>query len=85
MWRESVPQFRIRHIDGGEEVVTAARSAVDGSVTLFESPTGGTWKVIKQFPTVEVEGVQRRVVEASGMARWITERPKQVVASRSWV
>lgn len=80
-----MPQFKVRHIDGGEEVVTAARTAVDGSVTLFESPTGGTWKVIRQFPTIEVEGVQRRVVEASGMARWVTERPKQVVASRTWV
>jgi hypothetical protein len=79
-----VPQFKIRHIDGGEEVVTAARSAIDGPVTLFESPTGGSWKVVKQFPTVELEGVQRRVVEASGMARWVTERPKSVTASRTW-
>jgi hypothetical protein len=79
-----VPQFKIRHIDGGEEVVTAARSAVDGPITLFESPAGGSWQVVKQFPTVEVEGVQRRVVEASGMARWITDKPKHVTASRTW-
>lgn len=80
-----MPQFRIRHTDGGEEVVTAARAAVDGPVTLFESPAGGAWKVIRQVPTVELDGIQRRIVEASGMARWITEKPKRVTASRTWV
>lgn len=79
-----MPQFRIRHTDGGEHVVTAARAAVDGPVTIFESPTGGSWKVVHQIPTIEVMSVQRRVVESSGMARWITERPKEVIASRTW-
>jgi hypothetical protein len=80
----SLPQFKIRHTDGGEQVVTAARAAIDGLITIFESPSGGNWQVIHQVPTTEVEAVQRRVVEASGMARWITEKPKQVTSSRIW-
>lgn len=79
-----MPQFKIRHTNGGEQVVTAARAAVDGLTTIFESPIGGGWQVIHQVPTTEVQAVQRRVVEASGMARWITERPKQVTSSRTW-
>lgn len=79
-----MPQFKIRHADGGEQVVTAARAAVDGPVTIFENPTDGGWKVVHQIPTTVVESVQRRIVESSGMARWITERPKEVAVSRTW-
>ena len=79
-----MPQFKIRHTDGGEHVVTAARATVDGLITIFESPSGGSWQVVHQVPTTEVEAVQRRVVEASGKARWITEKPKQVTSSRTW-
>lgn len=79
-----MPQFKIRHTDGGEEVVTAARAADDGQLTTFESPSGAGWRVIHQVPTVEIDAVQRRVVEASGMARWITEKPKRIIASRTW-
>jgi hypothetical protein len=79
-----LPQFKIRHMNGGEEVVTAARAADDGQVTTFESPSGTGWRVIHQVPTMEVEAVQRRIVEASGMARWITEKPKRFTASRTW-
>lgn len=79
-----MPQFKIRHADGAEHVVTATRAAVDGPVTIFETPSGNTWRVIHQVPTVEVDSVQRRIVEYSGMTRWITETPKRVAASRSW-
>lgn len=79
-----MPQFKIHHTDGGERVVTAARVALDGPVTIFENPTSGSWQVVHQVPTEDVDTIQRRVVESSGMARWITERPKEVTASRTW-
>jgi hypothetical protein len=79
-----VPQYKIRHLDGGEKVVTAARAAVDGPITIFESPTGSGWKVVHQVPTEEVDLVQRRVIEGAGMARWVTEQPKRITASRIW-
>jgi hypothetical protein len=80
-----VPQFKIHRLDGDEKVVTAARAAVDGPITIFESPTGGSgWKVVHQVPTDEVDLVQRRVIEGAGMARWVTEQPKRITASRVW-
>jgi hypothetical protein len=79
-----VPQFKIRRLGGAEEVVTAARVAVDGPITLFESPSGGSWKVVHQVPTGEIDSVQRRVIEGAGMARWVIERPKRITASRVW-
>lgn len=80
-----MPQFRIHLIDGDEEIVTASRATVDGPVTVFESPSGGsTWKVVRQVPTAEIKTVQRRVIESGGMARWITDRPRPVNTSRVW-
>lgn len=80
-----MPQFRIHLADGGEEVVTASRATVDGPVTVFESPGGGsTWEVVRQVPTAEIKTVQRRIIEGGGMARWITEKPRRVTASRTW-
>jgi hypothetical protein len=54
---------------GDVEVVTAARAAVDGPITLFESPTGGSWRVVHQVPTNQIDLVQRRVIEGAGIAR----------------
>ena len=79
-----MPQYKIRRLGGAEEVVTAARAAVDGPITLFESPSGGSWKVVHQVPTGEIDTVQRRVIEGAGMARWVTEQPKRITASRVW-
>ncbi|HEU4542052.1 MAG TPA: hypothetical protein VFR23_13070 [Jiangellaceae bacterium] len=79
-----MPQFKIRHLGGAEEIVTAGRVAVDGPITLFESPSGGSWKVLYQVPSDEVDLVQRRVIEGAGMARWVTEQPRRIAASRIW-
>lgn len=64
--------------------MTAARAAVDGPITVFESPRGGSWKVLHQVPTDEVDLIQRRVIEGAGMARWVTEQPRRITASRVW-
>jgi hypothetical protein len=79
-----VPQFKIRHLGGVEEVVTAARAAVDGPITVFERPSGDSWKVVHQVPTDEVDFIQRHVIEGAGMARWVTEEPRRITASRVW-
>ena len=78
-----MPQFRIHHLGGDVEVVTAARTAVDGPITLFESPSAGSWQVVHQVPTDQIDLVQRRVIEGAGIARWVTEQPKRISASRS--
>jgi hypothetical protein len=68
-------QYKVRLIDGDERTVVAQRVIHDHDVLVFETRGTGTWKVVDQVANAEVDVIQRRVVEYSGMARWITERP----------
>jgi hypothetical protein len=77
-----VPQFKIRRSDGGEDIITASRSITDGESTVFQVPSSGSWKIVHEVPTADLEVVQRRVVEDSGMARWVEEKPKRTVVPR---
>lgn len=77
-------QFKIRLVGGDERTVVAQRVVTDRNVTIFESRGGDGWNVVHEVPSVEIDTLQRRVVEFSGMARWITERPGEVTASRKF-
>lgn len=79
-----MPQFKIRHHDGGELVVTAARTATNGVTTIFESRNSGAWQVVHHVPNADIDVVQRRIVEASGVARWVNEKPKHLAAPPTW-
>lgn len=68
-------QYRIRLVDGAERTVIAQRVIHDHDAFVFESRGGQVWTVVDEYAIDDVDLVQRRVVEFSGMARWITERP----------
>lgn len=75
-------QFRVRLVDGGERTVVAQRVVTDHDSIVFENRGADAWTVIHEVPHTQVDIVQRRVVEFSGMARWITERPAAPAGSR---
>ena len=68
-------QYKVRLLDGAERTVVAQRVVSDQDVLVFETRGGGAWTVVDQVANNDVDVIQRRVVEYSGMARWITERP----------
>ena len=71
-----MPQFKIRHIDGSEQVITATRIVTNGEHTVFHG-RGAPDQIIHQMSAGEIASVRRRIVEPSGTARWITERLAQ--------
>jgi hypothetical protein len=74
-----VAQFKIRHIDGSERIITATRMVTDGDHTVFHS-LGSDVGIVHQMSAGDIASVRRRIVEPSGTARWITERPTQARA-----
>ena len=71
-----MPQFKIRHVDGSERIITATRIVTDGDHTVFHS-LGSDDRIVHQMSAGEIASVRRRIVEPSGTARWITERLAQ--------
>lgn len=77
-----MPQFKIRRIDGGEQVVTARRVVTEGDTTIFHELGPNSLQVVHQLPSAHIESLQRRIVEPSGTTRWITERLTAATTSR---
>lgn len=72
-------QFKIRLVGGDERKVVAQRVVTDRDAIVFQARGGDSWTVVDKVASAEVDMVQRQVVEFSGMARWITERPSQLI------
>jgi hypothetical protein len=68
-------QFKVRLRDGVERTVVAQRVVSNQDLLVFQTLGEGAWRVVDQVANEDVDVIQRRVVEYSGMARWITERP----------
>lgn len=75
-------QFKVRLVDGAERTVVAQRVVTNHGSIVFENRDADAWTVIHEVPHAQVDSLQRRVVEFSGMARWITERPAEPAGSR---
>lgn len=68
-------QYKVRLRDGAERTVVAQRVVSNQDLLVFQTRGEGAWRVVDQVANEDVDVIQRRVVEHSGMARWITERP----------
>lgn len=77
-----MPQFKIRHIDGSERIITATRMVTDGEHTVFHS-RGVPDRIVHQLSVGQIASVRRRIVEPSGTARWITERLAQTLVQEA--
>ncbi|HEX5997536.1 MAG TPA: hypothetical protein VFY84_20550 [Jiangellales bacterium] len=68
-------QFKVRLLDGAERTVVAQRVVSSQDLLVFQTRGDDAWRVVDQVANEDVDVIQRRVVEYSGMTRWITERP----------
>ena len=68
-----MPQFKVRHIDGSERIISATRMVTNGDNTVFHD-RGAPDRIVHEMSAGEIASVRRRIVEPSGTARWITER-----------
>ena len=68
-------QYKVRLLDGAERTVVAQRVVSNQNLLEFQTRGQGAWRVVHQVANEDVDVIQRRVVEYSGMARWITDRP----------
>jgi hypothetical protein len=74
-----VPQFKIRHVDGSERIITATRMVTDGEHTVFHCH-GVPDRIVHRMSAGEIASGRRRIVEPSGTARWIAERSVSTLA-----
>lgn len=77
-----MPKFKIRRVDGGEQVVIASRVVTEGDSTVFHELGPHDLEVVHQLPSAHIESLHRRIVEPSGTIRWISERRTAAATSR---
>jgi len=61
-----VPQFKIRHVDGSEQVITATRIVTNGEHTVFHG-RGAPDQIIHQMSAGEIASVRRRIRACCGV------------------
>jgi hypothetical protein len=69
-----VPTCRVRTSDRRTLTVTAGRVVVADDQVRFQSSDGAGWTAVEVVPLHCVATVQRRVNEANGSLRWVSER-----------
>ena len=61
-----MPQFKIRHVDGSERIITATRIVTDGDHTVFHS-LGSDDRIVHQMSAGEIASVRRRIRACCGV------------------
>jgi hypothetical protein len=76
-----VPVYRLRTTDGSTRPIAAGRVVVDGGDVRFQSPGTGGWVTVDRARVEQVSHLDRKVIEASGLVRWVAEREVNAAAA----